>query len=262
MKSSKRRLAVCWICAVLCAALGWVGGSVAAQTLVAHGGSTLLMLYVLNAAQQMLIFALPALLLLQGRASRWQEFGQSISPLNKETVGLSTLLAVGGAATASIIAMFWAMWLQQTTGYTGKADPLPVPQNTGQWIAALLAIAILPALCEELMFRALIQSALRRYLPKAGLWLAAFIFAAVHFRWEAFPALLIIGAVLGKVFIRHGLLGSTLLHALYNSVVLILSARGAEITPMAALLCIIACIVSLRLLLREEKKDETDSSRL
>ena len=91
---------------------------------------------------------------------------------------------------------------------------------------------------------------------------AAFIFAAVHFRWEAFPALLLIGVVLGKVFIRHGLLGSTLLHALYNSVVLILSARGAEITPMAALLCIIACIVSLRLLLREEKKDETDSSRL
>lgn len=262
MKSSRGRLAACWIGAVLCAALGWLSGSAAAQALLLRGGTTLLTLYVLNAAQQILIFALPALLLLQGRATRWQEFGQSIRPLNKETVGWSTLLAVGGAVTASIIAMLWAMWLEQATGYTGIADPLPVPQNAGQWIAALLAIAILPALCEELMFRALIQSALRRYLPKAGLWLAALIFAGAHFRWEAFPALLLIGAVLGKVFVRHGLFGSVLLHALYNSVVLILSARAVEITPMAMLLCITACIVSLRLLLREGKTDETDSPRV
>ncbi|MBR5383389.1 MAG: CPBP family intramembrane metalloprotease [Clostridia bacterium] len=259
MKSSKGRLIVCWIGAVLCAALGWLSGSVAVQALLLRGGATLLMLYVLNAAQQLLIFALPALFLLQGRATRWQEFGESIRPLNKETVGWSALLAVGGSVAASIIASFWAIWLEQTTGYTGTADPLPVPQNAGQWIAALLAIAILPALCEELMFRALIQSALCRYLPRVGLWLAALVFAAAHFRWEAFPALLLIGAVLGKTYIRHGLLGSTLLHALYNSVVLILSARGAEISPMAALLCIAACIVSLRLLLRGEKKDETDS---
>lgn len=262
MKSSKGRLVVCWICAVLCAVLGLLSGLATGQALLARGESALLTLYVLNAAQQILVFALPALLLLQGRATRWREFRQSVLPLNKETVGLSTLLAVGGAATASIIAMFWAMWLQRTTGYTSTADPLPVPQNAGQWIAALLAIAILPALCEELMFRALIQSALCRHLPKTGLWLAAIIFATVHFRWEAFPALLLIGAVLGKVFIRHGLLGSTLLHALYNSTVLILSARGAKITPMVALLCIMACIVSLRLLLREGKKDETDSSRV
>ena len=259
MKSSKGRLIACWIGAVLCAALGWMSGSMAVQTLLLSGGATLLTLYVLNAAQQMLIFALPALLLLQGRKTRWQEFGGSIRPLNKEMVGWSALLAVGGSVVASIIASFWAIWLEQATGYIGTADPLPVPQNAGQWIAALLAIAILPALCEELMFRALIQSALRRHLPRIGLWLAALIFAAVHVRWEAFPALLLIGAVLGKTYIRHGLLGSTLLHALYNSVVLILSARGAEITPMAALLCIAAVIISLRLLLREEKKNETDS---
>ena len=65
MTSPKARLIVCWIGAVLCAALGWMSGSIAAQALLLHGGATLLMLYVLNAAQQMLIFALPALFLLQ-----------------------------------------------------------------------------------------------------------------------------------------------------------------------------------------------------
>ena len=175
-----------------------------------------------------------------------------------DTAAFSLLLTVGGAVAASVIASLWAQWLYSVTGYQGSADPLPTARNAAEWGLALLAVALIPALCEELFFRALIQGALCRRMPRAGVWLAAAVFAALHFRWEALPALLLIGVVLGKTYLRRGYWGSVLVHALYNAVVLVLSGRDVAISVGTAAVCFAACWLALRGVLKGEDGIETD----
>lgn len=258
MKSFDRRVLLCWIGALLLAALGFFGGNLWAFALMQAGKGSSLAIYGVNAVQQIFLFAAPGLLILAARPGRWAAFRQTLRPVSFDAVASSTLLAVSGAVVASLIAYLWADWLQNATGYTGTADPLPIPQNVLQWIAAVLAVAVLPALCEETLFRGLIQGALKRRLGRAGILIAALIFAVLHFRWEAFPALLAVGLVLGLTYDRRGFWGSALLHALYNCVVLILSTRNVVIDIGMTAVCVIACVFSLRRLLRKEPMDETD----
>ena len=262
MKSAKARLLVCWGLALVCAALGLVGGATLGARLVRAGRGDSLALYAVNAGQQAFVFILPSLLILQARPERWQRFLRRCCPLRLETVSFSLLLAVSGAVTAGILASLWVQWLQSAAGYQGSADPLPLPRTAGEWAVSVLVIAGAPALGEELLFRAVTQGGLRRLLPRGAVWIAAMIFAAVHLRLEALPTLLLVGAVLGKAYLRHGYWGSVLLHAFYNTVVLVLSACGLSLSPIMALACCAACIFSLIGLLKEGKSVETDGSGL
>lgn len=262
MKSIDRRVILCWLGALALAALGFFGGNLWALALMRRGQGTPLAIYGINAAQQLFLFGAPALLILAARPARWQLFLQSLRPLSLDTVASSALLSVSGAVVASLIASLWAAWLQSATGYTGSADPLPIPRNAFEWSAATLFVTAIPALCEEALFRGLIQGALRRRLGGMGVFIAALIFAALHFRWDAFPALLAVGIVLGLTYVRHGFWSSALLHGLYNCVVLILSTREVGVTVAMIAVCTVACALSLRRLLRKEPGDETDRTGL
>ena len=108
----------------------------------------------------------------------------------------------------------------------------------------------------------LLQSLLCVRLPRGGVWIAALLFGAAHFRWEAFPALVLLGVVLGAGYNRHGYWGSALLHALYNAAVLVLSAREPQISVITMVLFVAAFCFALRGYLEKEEPDETDSSGL
>ena len=258
MKSIDRRVILCWLAALALAALGFFGGNYWALLLIRAEKGTSLAIYGVNAVQQIFLFAAPALLILAARPARFAAFRQSLRPVSFDSVASGTLLAVSGAVVASLIAYWWAVWLQKATGYTGTSDPLPIPQNALQWVAVMLAVAVIPALCEEALFRGLIQGVLKRRLGGKGILIAALIFAALHFRWEALPALLAVGLVLGLTYDRRGFWASVLLHGLYNAVVVVLSTLEATYSVAAAVVCIAACAFSLRRLLRKEPEDEAD----
>ena len=262
MKSIDRRAALCWLAALALAVLGYLGGNAWALALTQAGRGTTIALYAVNAVQQTVLFAAPALLVLAARPGRWRLFCQTLRPLRLDKSADSALLAVSGSVVVSILAYLWSLWLQNATGYTGRQDPLPDPENLWQWAVVLLTVVVTPALCEELFFRGLIQGALCRRLGRAGLWLAALVFAALHFRWDAFPSLLLIGLVLGKTYQLHGYWSSALLHALYNAVVVVLASREVGVTLGMETACIAACVVAARRLLRKEPEDEIDGTGL
>jgi len=262
MRSAKARLLLCWALALLCAAGGFAGCISLSAHLMDTGRADLMTLYGLNALQQALTFALPTLLILQARPERWQRFRSSCRPVRLDTAACGLLLAVGGTVVVSVIATLWAGWLQSVTGYQGSASPLPPVRSVGEGIFALLFVAVVPALCEELLFRALIQGGLCRRLPRAGIWIAALIFGVAHLRWVALPALVLVGAALGYIYRRHGYFASALIHGLYNAVVLILSARQVSVTLGAMAACCLACVLALRWLFKGERSDETDGTGL
>lgn len=91
----------------------------------------------------------------------------------------------------------------------------------GTW----LAIALLPALAEELLFRGMVQqAAVARLGARWGILATAFMFSFIHGEAAGFLPRLLMGVWFGLVFWRTGsLASSTWAHALNNTWVLVVA---------------------------------------
>ena len=95
-------------------------------------------------------------------------------------------------------------------------------QVSTPWLVLLgLSVVVLAPLTEEIFFRGLVQSMLRRYLhrPWVAVVLTAVFFAALHEPyWYSMPPLLALGLAIGYNYERTGRLWAPILiHALFNA---------------------------------------------
>jgi sodium transport system permease protein len=95
--------------------------------------------------------------------------------------------------------------------------------------AVLLLLGLVPAICEEIAFRGVVLSGLRKSLGDAGgVLMTAVFFGATHTVLQQSLAAAPVGAVLGVIALRTGsLIPCVVFHAAYNSLQL-LSALNAE----------------------------------
>lgn len=79
---------------------------------------------------------------------------------------------------------------------------LPQPGDVKTLLLVLIVLAITPAICEELVFRGVFQQLFTRAFRNKhlGVWVAAFVFSAMHFQFYGFLPRLVLGAVLGYLF--------------------------------------------------------------
>lgn len=104
------------------------------------------------------------------------------------------------------------------------------------WIATLVVIAILPALSEEVFFRAGLLPLLRRATGgwKSAIVISAVIFSAVHMDPAGFLSRAILGILLGVIFVEtRSLWASVLFHFLNNAMCVITIAVAGN--PLDAL---------------------------
>lgn len=89
----------------------------------------------------------------------------------------------------------------------------------------LLLIALLPGIGEELVFRGILQKELSGLFrsPIVGIWVAAFIFSAIHMQFEGFLPRMVLGAVLGYLYYwTNNLWVPIIVHAFNNGVQVVL----------------------------------------
>jgi len=101
--------------------------------------------------------------------------------------------------------------------------------QTAAWpgrLAAILAVVVLAPVAEEVFFRGLVQSMLRRYLDNgwAAIVITSIAFAAVHGElYQDMPALFVLALALGYNYERTGrLTAPILLHGTFNGVMVLL----------------------------------------
>lgn len=88
---------------------------------------------------------------------------------------------------------------QATTKYLTQFTSL------GRFLVALLVVAVVPAVAEELFFRGVVQRNLVQWFsPHVGIWLGAAIFSAIHFQFFGFFPRLVLGLVLGYLYFWSG----------------------------------------------------------
>lgn len=84
----------------------------------------------------------------------------------------------------------------------------------------ILLIALVPALCEEFLFRGTLQPFINKLVKNhhIAIWITAFIFSAIHLQFYGFIPRMLLGAYLGYLWVWSGSLWLPIIaHFLHNS---------------------------------------------
>ena len=106
-----------------------------------------------------------------------------------------------------------------------------------QLISNLIVIALIPAIGEELTFRGVIQQGLAKYLKNehVAVWLAATIFSAIHVQFFGFFPRLLLGVLLGYIFLYgRSLIVSIFCHFMNNAIIIVYAHVSDPETALAS----------------------------
>ena len=124
----------------------------------------------------------------------------------------------------------------------GMVEEMMSTDTVAGLLGNLLVVALIPAVCEEVFFRAGIQNLMQKWMknPHAAIWLTALIFSLVHGEIFSFMPRFVLGALLGYLYVYGGsLLPNMMAHFVNNALVVVLYwlvARGVlDIDPEAPL---------------------------
>ena len=99
--------------------------------------------------------------------------------------------------------------------------------TTSEWMlfVNLLVMALLPAVCEEMMFRGWLQRALGQSVDyRTAIWVSAIVFSAIHFQFYGFIPRMLIGAALGYLYYYTGSLWAPILAHFTNNAAAVVTA--------------------------------------
>ncbi len=141
---------------------------------------------------------------------------------------VSTWWAYLGAIVISVAVLFllnpiincW-QYMLTNAGYNGGSLPFTL-DNGGLLVLGIVLFALLPALCEEILFRGLILNSLRKYGLCVSIGISALFFSLMHMSLLQLPYTFLLGIVLGLVvYFTRNLWLSIIMHFVNNSIVLI-----------------------------------------
>lgn len=90
--------------------------------------------------------------------------------------------------------------------YTKQSEAILGLKTTGDYIISVLILGLLPAICEETLFRGGLQNFLSRWTknPWLSIVVVALIFSAVHFSFYGFLPRAFLGMMLGAIYYYSG----------------------------------------------------------
>lgn len=132
--------------------------------------------------------------------------------VNSKQVGLVLLIVLASVSVASALGYlnkelpFFAQWkddferLEQD--YAQQVAVMVDLKSTGGFLLSLLIMAVLPAICEEALFRGGLQNFLTRATgrPWLSIIVVSILFSLVHLSFYGFLPRLFLGVMLGAVF--------------------------------------------------------------
>lgn len=182
--------------------------------------------YGIAIGQELLFFGLPAFLLRHRFPILRARTNAACPPL---ALAALALLAALHQVALQYLTQAWSALLQ-LTGLTLYAAAAPLPTNVFQLILAGLAMVLLPALCEEGLFRGALYPGLLGALSRRGAVAAVtLLFACLHGSLTALPAHLTAGLMLTLIVARTGSLTAAMLyHGVYNGLSLLLSMTWSD----------------------------------
>lgn len=166
---------------------------------------------------QLLIFLLPAAIYCKLRGEKFR------THLRIRLVGGEQLLVVLAGAVVlicgSLLIGFALGGMEQLGDSFSLYDTFAAVEanGAGELLYSILAFAVLPAVCEEFVFRAILCAEFEINGIPAAVMVSALFFAMLHFDFAQFPIYFFAGLLLALVlYATRSVLGPIMVHLLYN----------------------------------------------
>lgn len=150
--------------------------------------------------------------------------------LNPMPLGPTLSVVLLGLLSVYVSSALTAAWqlLMDAVGLPA-IGAAPAIENTRELTLAVIALAALPAACEELLFRGLVLPAWESRGTRFAIGVTAVLFALLHGNITGMPAYLLVGAVSGfLVFAVDSLYAGIIYHTVYNAACLIIPFLAAN----------------------------------
>jgi len=118
----------------------------------------------------------------------------------------------------------WAEGLEKQAAELTQSM-LSFQDSTPLW-PVVVSVALLPAICEEWVFRGTLQPIVARATKNyhAGIWISAVLFSAIHMQFFGFLPRLLLGASFGYLVVHSGSIWPAILAHFVNNVSVVLMA--------------------------------------
>lgn len=140
-------------------------------------------------------------------------------PKNTKALPLVVMGAFGLCLLGNIITSYIDMLIQMLTGYSIEMPEIPAPTKSPAGILIFyIGIAVVPALVEEMAFRGVVMSALRRFGDTFAVVCSAILFGLMHCNLQQIPFAIMAGIFIGyAVVITDSLWTGIIIHFLNNA---------------------------------------------
>lgn len=195
-------------------------------------------------------------------------------PLNKISVlngAASAVMSFGVLYGLNYVNVIFLKFLQ-LFGYSQVSTSVPAMNSPWDLVLSILIIAVLPAVCEETLFRGIILSGLRKCGDAAAIVISGLLFSIFHQSPLQTPYQFLYGMILAFVVIRtSSLLPAMIMHFLNNATILTMNYINPEmslspaldviltvsgVAVIAAFMCYFAFFVKNEKLKKEESPKE------
>ena len=164
--------------------------------------------------------ALPVFLLAKRTPGIFEAYRPN--PISLFNVICIVILALLGVFLVNDITVLWSIPMQKL-GLDVFVGGIPAPANTQELILAVCSIAVIPAICEEFMFRGAVLPAFEGYGTRRAMLVSALLFATLHGSIVGLPAQLLLGVILAVlVFWTDSIYAGLIYHTVHNSAILML----------------------------------------
>lgn len=211
--------------------------------------------YLIVILQQVLCYGLPAFLYMsQARGIRTPTPLQNRKP-DMRLIRLSVLLAVLNQLALQLLSGLFSMWLSGV-GIAPLPPGIPMPRTYSDALLVLPAVAVVPAICEECLFRgAVFPSVRREFSDASAVFITALLFAFMHGNLAPLPAHLFAGLMITFLYFEtQSLMLACSYHFVFNLVSYLTDAlpqlsalRGAILTSPLLTLAIIFLLMVIAL---------------
>ena len=194
----------------------------------------------------LLFIGVPAIFIAVALKVPFAEFFPKISPT---TLGLTVLISISFMVINSATIAWnlnldfgnseWAEWAKRSEEQLKiLTEHLLNFTSTSHFILAIIVVAVIPAIGEELLFRGLIQNFFTKAFSNhhVSIWLTGFIFAAIHMQFFGVLPRMFLGVLFGYLYHWSGKLSTAMIGHLVNNglgvIALFVAQKGiVEVTP-------------------------------
>lgn len=116
------------------------------------------------------------------------------------------------------------MWIVKLIFGQNILIEIPIPTTVGELIISILVIGLTAAVCEEVLFRGVLQGSMEKLGKTGMLIIVSLLFAAFHFNIEHFLGIFVLSLLIGFIVYRtNSLYMGMLAHFVNNTVAVVMS---------------------------------------